>query len=82
MTSPTTTIPTLTEDQLKAIAKIHDCVELEQIDGTWEHYVFRVEHPVCLWLEGERFYTKRETRACLNWLKTYAPESEYAGAKL
>lgn len=71
---------TLTREQEKAVSKIHHCVELEQMDGTWEHYVFRVEHPVCIWLEGERYYTLRETRACLNWLKKYAPESEYAKA--
>lgn len=68
----------MTKDQANAIKKIPSCVELDEIDGTWEHYVYRVEHPVCLRTEGENTYTRREAIACQKWLRKYAPESEYA----
>jgi len=72
---------TLTEEQTKALSKVPDCVGLEDMDGTWEHVVYRVEHPVMLRMEGEDFYTKREATSCRQWLEKFAPQSEYAKAK-
>lgn len=74
-------VSTLTEEQLKAMNKVPDCVELEDMDGTWEHVVYRVEHPVIIRIEGEDFYTKREAISCRKWLENYAPNSKYAKAK-
>lgn len=72
---------TMTKDQKKAMASVPSCVELEDMDGTWEHVVFRVEHPVWIRSEGGDFYTKREALQCQRWLQKYAPESEYAKMK-
>ena len=72
----------MTKEQLAAMKKVPSCVELDQLDGTWEHVVFRVEHPVCIRSEGEDFYTLREARSCQRWLKKHAPQSEYANIQL
>lgn len=72
----------LTEIQKQAVTKIPDCVDLDQVDeDDWSHFVFCVEHPVCLRSEGEDFYTKSEAKACQRWLKKYAPESEYSNVR-
>lgn len=68
----------MTNEQKKAFKRVPSCVGLDGWDGTWEHIVFNVEHPVCMYLEGEDTYTKREARYCQKWLLKYAPESEYA----
>jgi hypothetical protein len=64
----------------KAVEAVPECVDLEQLDGTFEHVVFRVEHVVMIFREeGEdEFYSRKEANACFRWLKKYAPESEYA----
>ncbi len=74
----------LTPAQLKAVDKVPDCVELEDLDDdTWNHVVFRVEHVVDVFQgDGEDFYTKREAKACQRWLKKHAPESEYSKVQL
>lgn len=68
----------MTEEQTAAIKKVPNCVELDGVDGTWEHVVFRVEHPVIIRSEGEDFYTQREANQCRRWLGKYAPGSKYA----
>ena len=72
----------MTSEQEKALAKVPACVELEQLDGTWEHVIYRVEHPVCIRSEGEDTYTRREALSCQRWLQKYAPQSEYAKVTL
>lgn len=69
---------TMTNDQKKAVDAVPSCVELEDMDGTFEHVVFRVEHVVIIYLEGEDFYTRREASSCARWLKKHAPKSQYA----
>lgn len=76
------TATTLSAAQINALRKVPCCVELEDMDGTWEHVVYRVEHPVILRMQGENFYTRREAVSCRKWLEKYAPESQYAQAKL
>ncbi len=61
----------------KAIREIPECVELAGGED-WEHIVFRVEHPVCLYDEGEDFYSAEEAGECRRWLRKYAPKSPYA----
>jgi hypothetical protein len=75
------TASTLTKEQEQALQKVPSCVELDDMDGTWEHVVYRVEHPVILRMEGEDFYSKREAISCCKWLEKFAPESKYAKAK-
>ena len=65
--------------QKEAVRRVPRCVDMEHMDGTWEHVVFRVEHPVDVRSEGEDLYTLREARNCQRWLRQYAPESPYAG---
>lgn len=71
----------LTTQQLKAVAKVPECVELEQLDAkdTFSHVIFRVEHVVEIFAaDGEDVYSRREANACRRWLKKFAPASEYA----
>jgi hypothetical protein len=64
--------------ELQALKEVPDCVEMEGLDGTFEHVVFRVEHVVLIFEEGENWYTKLEASRCKKWLKKFAPESKYA----
>lgn len=67
------------KEQNAAFKKIPACVDTDQLDGTWDHVVFRVEHPIIMFAEnGEYFYTQREALACQKWLQKYASDSEYA----
>lgn len=68
----------MTSEQEEAVKTVPACVDLDQLDGTWEHIVFRVEHPVMLFKEGEDTYSRREANSCRKWLKKYAPESPYS----
>jgi hypothetical protein len=68
----------MSPEQVKALRKVPRCVELEDLDGTWEHVVFRVEHVVMLRSEGEDFYTRREAEACRRWLAKHAASSKFA----
>jgi hypothetical protein len=68
----------MTPEQLKAVKSVPSCVDKSELDGTFEHVVFRVEHVVDLFLDGEDAYTKREARSCVSWLKKNAPHSDYA----
>lgn len=70
----------LTADQHNAMKHIPECVELEDLDkvSTWQHVIYRVEHVVDVYEEGNDFYTRPEAVACRNWLAEYAPNSEYA----
>jgi hypothetical protein len=47
--------------------------------GDWRHLVEIVCHPIQLTLieEGD-FYTKREARECVRWLKKFAPRHPFA----
>ena len=63
----------MTDKQKKALAKVPDCVDLDGLDGTFEHVVFRVEHVVDVFRdEGEDIYTAKEANACQKWLRMYA----------
>jgi hypothetical protein len=62
----------------KAIERVPRCVEMEDLDGTFEHVIFRVEHVVMTYQEERDFYTRLQADACRKWLQKYAPESEYA----
>ena len=71
----------LTAEQLKAFAKVPECVELEQLDAkeTFQHVIFRVEHVVEIFrVDGDDVYSRREANACRRWLKKFASCSEYA----
>ena len=72
----------MTPEQAKAFRQVPRCVELEDLDGTWEHVVFRVEHVVSLRSEGEDFYTRREAEACRRWLAKHATGSKLATVSL
>ena len=72
----------MTPEQVKALRKVPRCVELEELDGTWEHVVYRVEHVVLLRSEGEEFYTRREAEACRKWLAKHATGSKLATVSL
>jgi len=69
-----------TKTELNAIKRVPECVEMEGLDGTFDHVIFRVEHVVMIFREeGEdEFYSRKEANACLRWLRKYAPQSEYA----
>lgn len=66
----------------KAVEAVPGCVELDGVDGTFEHVVFRVEHVVSLRSEGEDFYSLLEAKACQRWLRKYAPGSDFASCDL
>jgi hypothetical protein len=72
----------MTPEQAKAFRQVPRCVELEDLDGTWEHVVFRVEHVVSLRSEGEEFYTRREAEACRKWLAKHAASSKFSTVSL
>lgn len=64
----------------KAVDNVPACVDLDQLDGTFSHVVFRVEHVVQMCIEGQDSYTQAEGRKCMRWLRRYAAWSEYADA--
>lgn len=66
----------------KAIDKVPGCVDLDQLDGTFQHVVFRVEHVVQMCIEGQDSYTRAEGRQCIRWLNRYASDSEYTTARI
>ena len=49
-------------------------------DGDLQHLIFRVEHVVDIRQDegSESCYTAAEARACRNWLRKWAPKSQYA----
>ena len=66
----------LTPQQKTALRKAPSCVEMDELDGTWEHVVYRIEHPVCM--QDDDSYTPDEVNECKKWLRKYAPSSKYA----
>lgn len=66
-----------TKSQINAIKKIPPFVNLEELSeefdgGIWSHVIFRVEHPIHIFEEGEEKYTKKQANDCKKWLKKYA----------
>jgi hypothetical protein len=68
------------KEQAAALLKIPDCVEVDGMDGTWEHVIFRVENVVFFYIKGG-FYTTNEAASCRAWLRKYAPRSIWARVK-
>jgi hypothetical protein len=64
----------------EALKRVPACVECDDVaDGDMDHLIFRVEHVVDIRQDegSESIYSAAEARACRNWLKRFAPRSEY-----
>jgi hypothetical protein len=67
-------------EQAEALLRIPDCVDVDDMDGTWENIVFRVENVVINYLK-RGIYTTQEATSCRSWLRRYAPGSMYASVR-
>lgn len=68
-------------DYAAALKRVPACVETDDVaDGDLQHLIFRVEHVVDIRQDegSESCYTAAEARACRNWLRKWAPKSQYA----
>jgi uncharacterized protein with NRDE domain len=64
----------------EALKRVPACVECDDVaDGDMDHLIYRVEHVVDIRQDegSESIYSAAEARACRNWLKRFAPRSEY-----
>lgn len=57
------------------------CVDLEGVKD-FGHMVSQVEHVVAVHTDSPEYYTKREVQLCVEWLRIYAPASEYARVRV
>ena len=72
---------TMAADYAAALKRVPACVETDDVaDGDLRHLIFRVEHVVDIRQDegSEAVYTAAEARACRNWLRKWAPKSQYA----
>ena len=63
-----------------ALKAVPACVECDDVaDGDMDHLIYRVEHVVDIRQDegSESIYSAAEARACRNWLRRFAPQSEY-----
>jgi hypothetical protein len=63
-----------------ALKAVPACVECDYVEpGDMDHLIYRVEHVVDIRQDegSESIYSAAEARACRNWLKRFAPRSEY-----
>ena len=59
----------LTANQVQAVYELPSCVATDQLDGTWDHLVFRVQRAINDYSsDGEK---SNQVDACRAWLVKY-----------